>query len=79
MSSHNKMSSRAHSRSSRIATTALLAALALIFSYVEAIIPMPIAVPGVKLGIANLAVLIALYRFDFRYALSINLIRIIGK
>ncbi|AKT47532.1 heptaprenyl diphosphate synthase [Eubacterium sulci ATCC 35585] len=77
MSSHNKMSSRAHSRSSRIATTALLAALALIFSYVEAIIPMPIAVPGVKLGIANLAVLIALYRFDFRYALSINLIRII--
>ena len=77
MSSRNKMSSSAHSKASRVATTALLAALALIFSYVEAIIPMPIAVPGVKLGIANLAVLIALYRFDFRYALSINLIRII--
>ena len=77
MSSHNKMSSSAHSKASRVATTALLATLALIFSYVEAIIPIPIAVPGVKLGIANLAVLIALYRFDFRYALSINLIRII--
>ena len=49
MSSRNKMSSSAHSKASRIATTALLAALALIFSYVEAIIPMPIAVPGVKL------------------------------
>lgn len=77
ISSHNKMSSSAHSKASRVATTALLATLALIFSYVEAIIPIPIAVPGVKLGIANLAVLIALYRFDFRYALSINLIRII--
>ena len=77
MSSHNKMSSSAHSKANRVATTALLATLALIFSYVEAIIPIPIAVPGVKLGIANLAVLIALYRFDFRYALSINLIRII--
>lgn len=77
MSSHNKMSSSAHSKANRVATTALLATLALIFSYVEAIIPIPIAVPGVKLGIANLAVLIALYRYDFRYALSINLIRII--
>ena len=77
MSSRNKVSPSTHSKSSRIAITALLAALALIFSYVEAIIPMPIAVPGVKLGIANLAVLIALYRFDFRYALSVNLIRII--
>ena len=56
---------------------ALLAALALIFSYVEAMIPSPVAIPGVKLGVANLVILIALYQLDFKYALAINLVRIV--
>ena len=33
-------------------------------------------IPGIKLGIANLVVIIAMYRLDSRYALTINLIRI---
>lgn len=60
----------------RIATAALMAALALIFSYIEAMIPMPVGIPGVKLGIANLIILIAIYELDMRYALAINIIRI---
>lgn len=56
---------------------ALLAALALIFSYVEAMVPSPVAMPGVKLGVANLVILIALYQLDFKYAFSINLVRIV--
>lgn len=61
---------------SRIAISALFASLALIFSYIEAILPVAPSIPGIKLGIANLVVIIALYRLDSRYALTINLIRI---
>ena len=60
----------------RVALSALFASLALIFSYVEAILPAAPGIPGIKLGIANLVVIIAMYRLDSRYALTINLIRI---
>ena len=59
-----------------LAFSAMFAALALIFSYIEALIPIPIPVPGVKLGVANLVIIIALYRMGFRRALSINCARI---
>ena len=59
-----------------LAFSAMFAALALIFSYIEALIPIPIPVPGVKLGVANLVIIIALYRMGFRRALSINCVRI---
>ena len=65
---------RSHSK--RLATIALLTTLALIFSYIEAILPFNIGIPGVKLGIANIVVIIALYFIDARSALTINLIRI---
>lgn len=55
----------------------MFACLALIFSYVEAIIPFSVGIPGVKLGIANLVVIIALYEMSFRYAFTINVIRIL--
>ncbi len=60
----------------KTAIAALLAALALIFSYVEVLIPFTPALPGVKLGIANLVIIIALYSLGARYALTINLIRV---
>ena len=60
-----------------LAIGAMFACLALIFSYVEAMIPFSVGIPGVKLGIANLVVIIALYEMGPRYALTINAIRII--
>ena len=45
----------------RVTLAAGLAALALIFSYIEAIIPFNAGMPGVKLGIANLVILVSLY------------------
>ena len=50
---------------------------ALIFSYVEMLVPIPVPIPGVKLGLANLVILIALYRLGFRYAFTINCVRIV--
>ncbi|MBQ2641113.1 MAG: Gx transporter family protein, partial [Lachnospiraceae bacterium] len=60
----------------RVATAGLLASLALILSYVEALVPFNAGVPGVKLGLANLVPLIVLYRLDARYAAAVNLIRV---
>ena len=63
-------------KNNRIAVGAMLTALALIFSYVEALIPIPLGIPGIKLGLANILILFALYLLDFRYAFCINLLRI---
>jgi heptaprenyl diphosphate synthase len=54
-----------------------MAALALIFSYIEAIIPYSPAVPGIKLGIANIVTVIALYKFGWRDAVAVSVIRIV--
>lgn len=55
----------------------LFACLALIFSYVEAIVPLPIPVPGVKLGLANVLIVICLYTYGVKEAVAINVVRII--
>ncbi|NLD19646.1 MAG: Gx transporter family protein [Clostridiales bacterium] len=61
----------------KITIAALMAALALIFSYIEVLIPFNIGIPGIKLGLANIVVIIALYYLGEIYALNINLIRIL--
>lgn len=71
------VSKTADSKTKRLATAAILATLALIFSYVESLVPLSFSLPGVKLGIANLVILVALYKLDFRYALAINVVRIL--
>ena len=45
----------------RLARYGLLVALAIILSYVESLIPLPFFMPGMKLGLANIVVLMALY------------------
>ena len=45
-----------------IAETGLLIALALVLSYVESLIPAFVAIPGIKVGLANIVVVYALYR-----------------
>ncbi len=68
---------RFQTKTQKITATALLAAVGLLFSYVEAIIPVTLGMPGVKLGIANLVVLVTMYSVGNKEALSINIIRII--
>ncbi|MBQ4650069.1 MAG: Gx transporter family protein [Firmicutes bacterium] len=74
---NNRSRSSNHVR--KLAFSAMFAALALIFSYVEVLIPVPVPIPGVKLGIANLVILIAIYRLGFRYAFTINCVRIVAS
>lgn len=51
--------------------------LAMIFSYIEFLIPIPLPFPGLKLGLANLVILIPLYLWGFKVALGISLLRIV--
>ncbi len=63
--------------SRKIAYCALLSAVALLLSYVERLLAIPMIIPGMKLGLANVAVLIALYLFDSKTAFGISLLRIL--
>lgn len=68
---------RPASTAERISYCALLAALGLIFSYIEILIPFNFGIPGVKLGVANLVIIVALYGLGSRYAFAINMVRIV--
>ena len=59
----------------RTAYMGLLLALALILSYVETLIPFQFGVPGIKLGLANLAVVLSLYLFDWKRAFFLTTIK----
>ena len=63
--------------SKKIAEVAVFTALALIFSYIEAIIPLNLGIPGVKFGIANIVIVVALYKLGAPEAAGISLIRVI--
>lgn len=66
-----------HVQPFRVAHCGILIALALIFSYVEALVPISVGVPGVKLGLANLVVLFGLTFLRPGEVLAISLARIL--
>lgn len=61
----------------KLATMALFVATALILSYVESLFPFFFAIPGMKLGLANLAAVLVLYCYGWREALLVNVLRIL--
>lgn len=64
-------------RTERLARASLLAALAIVLGFVETMIPLPVALPGVKLGLSNVAVLIALYAVDARSAAAVAVVKVL--
>ena len=62
----------------RLTFLALFTAFAILLSYVEFILP-PIysAVPGIKLGLPNVAIILALYRYGVRDAAAVSLVRLV--
>lgn len=55
----------------------LLIALAFIFSYIESMFPIYLGAPGVKLGLANLVTIVALYTIGVRGTVMVSMVRII--
>jgi heptaprenyl diphosphate synthase len=64
-------------RRSRVAFLGLFTAFTMILSFVESQIPTFVAIPGIKLGISNIAIIIILYRYGFKEAAFISLLRVV--
>lgn len=67
----NRMSSKT------LAAYGLFIALSMVLSYVEFLVPFSFAVPGVKLGLANIVTMFALYRLGKTQALVLSLVRVL--
>ena len=63
-------------KTKRLTLLALLTALALVLSYVESLLPPLTAVPGIKPGLGNLSVLLALYGLGVWSALALSAMRL---
>ena len=63
-------------RTRRLTALALLTAAAMVLSWLESLVPLPV-VPGVKLGLPNLAVIFALYRLGTWEAWTVSLVRVV--
>ena len=61
----------------KVAIFGVFTALALIFSYVELLIPINFGIPGAKLGLANLMTVLVLYKMGIKEALALSMTRII--
>ncbi len=61
----------------KTAVLSMLTGAALMLSYVESLIPLAPGIPGIKLGLANLAVVLCLYLYGWKEALSVNVARVL--
>ena len=61
----------------RVAYFGVFTALALIFSYVETLIPFNFGIPGVKLGLANLIIVIVLYKIKLSEVYLLSIVRVL--
>ena len=61
----------------RTAFLGVFTALALIFSYVETLIPISLGIPGAKLGLANLVIVTALYKMRLQEVYVLSVVRVV--
>ena len=64
-------------KTKKLVTLAVTISVAMILSFVESRIPAFVAIPGVKVGLANIAVIFALYKMGWREAISVSVIRVL--
>ena len=63
----------------KIALLGLCTAIAMVFAWVEIQLPpLAAAVPGVKMGLPNIVIIFILYRFGWREAAAVSLVRIVA-
>lgn len=64
-------------KTKKMTNITMFVAIAIIFHMVEGMIPIPIPIPGFKLGLANIVGLIALYMYGSNVMLGVNFMRVI--
>ena len=66
-----------NSKSKKVALFGLMVALAFMLSYLESLLPFNFGVPGVKLGLANIVTVYAVYRFSVKETFLMVLTRVL--
>ena len=61
----------------KLTTLAITISFAMILSYLESRIPAFVAIPGIKIGFANIAIIFALYKLGIKEAAVVSVLRII--
>ncbi len=64
-------------KTKKVAMLGLCIALAMIMSYIEVLVPLSFAVPGIKMGLANIVIIFVLYKLGTKEAILVSLIRVI--
>jgi heptaprenyl diphosphate synthase len=64
-------------KTKKIALLGISLSLAMILSFVESLIPPLVAVPGIKIGLANLVIVFLLFKTGVKYAAAVSLVRVI--
>ena len=64
-------------KNKRIAFLGLFVAVAFVLSYIEFMLPINIGIPGAKIGLANLVVMVALYTIGEKEAIALSIIRVV--
>lgn len=64
-------------RAKRLSSLGLLTALALILSYLESFLPLPVMLPGFKLGLCNVVVLFCAFLLSLWDAALLSLVRVV--
>ena len=60
----------------KLTALALTVSFAIVLSYIESRIPAFFAIPGIKAGLANIAVIFCLYKLGIKEAIAVSLIRV---
>ena len=68
---------QSHNKTKKLTDSGALIALAFIIGYFESLLPVFIPIPGIKIGLANLVVVVALYHFGVGMAFRISFVRIL--
>jgi len=61
----------------KIAKISMLLSISVVLSLIESFIPIFSAIPGIKLGLANIVIVYSLYTLSFKDALYISILRVI--
>ncbi len=76
-SKEKKKTLRANHSARTVPMLGMFTAAAMICSYIESLIPINFGIPGIKLGLANLVVLLVLYTMGAKEAAAVSFLRII--
>jgi len=60
-----------------VALYGILIALAMVMSFIESLIPIPVPVPGIKLGLANLVTIVGLYLVGIPGTICVTILRVV--